>query len=79
MPCVHVELPGGGHAIVKLARRRDKCSVRDCDKPHIALCDHEIAPGVTCDARLCDRHAYHMPGNRDFCPKHAPGAEGDLL
>lgn len=35
-----------------------------------SLCDREIAPGKTCDAGLCDRHARPQEDGKDLCPIH---------
>lgn len=35
------------------------------------LCDHEVKPGKTCDAGLCEKHArLQADGKTEFCPIH---------
>lgn len=76
-PCRVIGLPGGGHAIVKLAPGRRKlckfCMLRSVTK----LCDFKISSGDvghtrTCDAGMCDRCAYPMAREVDYCPDHKP-------
>jgi hypothetical protein len=75
MPCVVVKMPGfDGYAIVKMARSRKRCGW--CDRAHIALCDHDMGGGKTCDMPLCDRHAEHHAGDIDYCPLHAGAPHG---
>jgi hypothetical protein len=54
-----------------------------CGAKSTKLCDYVIDnDGHTCDARLCDRHAFHPLANgvpifgedKDYCPEHAAGA-----
>jgi hypothetical protein len=72
--CETVLLPGGGHAIVCIRRRRPpKCSVPGCDAPAAFQCD---APAPrrktgTCDRHLCASHRTPQGPGVDFCPEHA--------
>jgi hypothetical protein len=51
-------MPGGGTAIVCGDFRAAPCVV--CGKPSTRLCDHVIDDdGHTCDAALCEKHAFH--------------------
>ncbi len=72
MTCETVKLPGGGTAIVcSDRRRRPNCQVSTCQHEHRYLCDFPIAPGQTCDRRLCERHRMPQGVDRDYCPEHA--------
>lgn len=79
MPCLVVDLPGGGHAIVKVApTRKKKCSV--CGQPSDKLCDFPLQEGSTsrtCDLPLCKYCATHIAPDSDYCPAHT--AEGRRL
>jgi hypothetical protein len=77
MPCSIVSLPGGGHAIVKTAKRRLPtcrfCRLRPADK----LCDYRIKVGDightrTCDAAMCSICATPVGPDLDYCPNHKP-------
>ena len=71
MTCEHVQLPGGGSAIVCSSNRRPKCS--GCGKPARQLCDWKT-PGVrngTCDAPVCERCSTKPAEGKDLCPAHA--------
>ena len=64
------------------ALRQTPCEVPGCGRPHVRLCDFELtAPPLdgaagkkprTCDIRLCERHAWPVPGkgDTDLCPAH---------
>jgi hypothetical protein len=69
MPCEHVTLPGGVHAIV-CSGRRNRCA---CGAPATLACDWKV-PGRksnTCDAPIC-RTCTHVPApDKDLCPAHA--------
>lgn len=81
MACEHVELPGGGTAIICGPRQpHQKCQ---CKRRATLLCDWKI-PGAeefslvkagtvtgTCDAPLCDRCTSSPAPDKDLCPKHA--------
>lgn len=76
MPCDHVTLPNGGTAIIcsRGSRKPKKCAW--CLPPardSIALCDHPMGGGRTCDSPLCHEHRHHVAPDRDYCPPHVPG------
>lgn len=33
-------------------------------------CDHEVAPGKTCDRNCCKKHSKHVGKDRDLCLEH---------
>ena len=74
MPCVVIKLPGGGHAICKVAKPRPhKCSAcgkmaanYQCDFP-TPTAQH---PEKTCDAWLCAGCSVPVGPDRDYCPTH---------
>ena len=75
MTCEHVQLPGGGSAIVCTSGRRLKCV--GCGKPARLLCDWKT-PGVrngTCDAPVCERCSTKPAPDKDLCPAHAEAYE----
>lgn len=79
MPCHHVDLGDGVHAIVRTANPRMRaCVVCKTKTRDYVLCDGPTAPGKTCDAVLCRAHAKHVPPDSDYCPLHARAAEGRL-
>ena len=43
-----------------------------CTRTHEYLCDFEVAPGVTCDKKLCKMHTGKLFGqpDKDYCPEH---------
>jgi hypothetical protein len=73
-PCIHIPLPGGGAAIVRVAeQRRRKCEF--CNNTHTLLCDYVIGrwiwgEEITCDARICASCARHTGEDNDLCPRH---------
>lgn len=71
MPCTHVSLPGGGHAIVCGPKPRFK-PCRCGNKPTV-LCDWKVPerPTRTCDAPLCPTCTYVPAPDKDLCPTHA--------
>jgi hypothetical protein len=82
MPCYHVNLPGGGNAIVRMARHRPKpCAF--CGAPSEVLCDYPspdpikrakaVARGetATCDKPCCRKCSTHVGEDRDFCLEHS--------
>lgn len=76
MPCNHVKLPDGGHAIVCSPKpRKRKCAY--CSKPAPYLCDHK-ENGVRCDKPICNDHARSMGDNLDWCKIHKPAPQGVL-
>lgn len=71
MTCEHVQLPGGGSAIVCSSRRRARC--KECGRPADLLCDWKV-PGKrsgTCDAPICGRCTTKPAADKDLCPTHA--------
>lgn len=72
MPCEYVDLGGGQHALVKLAKRRPRHCV-GCRQllREWKLCDFPLGAGKTCDKVLCRACATHQRTGRDFCPGHA--------
>lgn len=80
IPCLVVDMPGGGRAIVKLApQRRKLCQF--CRQGKVTkLCDFKLTAGdvghvQTCDAGMCDRCAYPVALNVDYCPNHKPAKD----
>ncbi len=69
MACEHVELPGGGSAIV-CGRRANRCA---CGNRATLLCDWKVAGkrSGTCDAPLCDGCTHQPAAEKDLCPAHA--------
>lgn len=68
MPCTHVPLEGGGHAIVCTKLKRCKCGRRAT-----LLCDWKMPnkKSGTCDAPICDQCTTRPARNKDLCTKHA--------
>lgn len=74
MPCIVVPIPGGGHAIVKVAKSRKKCFV--CGRPGAdRLCDYPVSHSPsdlaftgTCDRLLCQTCRTVIKG-ADYCPE----------
>ena len=83
MPCQHVTLPDGTHALVKLSNARARaCSVCHRKTLQYVLCDFETSIGPkpkTCDLVLCKACAYHIPPDKDFCPFHTKFIKGEKL
>ncbi len=78
MICQHVQMPGGGTAIVCSEGRRRRCSC--CSGWSTKLCDGPPPAGSkrkTCDVPLCSGCARHVDGqDLDYCPTHAELAGG---
>jgi hypothetical protein len=73
MPCSHVKLPGGGHAIVCTRGGRQKSCVT-CGKPASILCDYPVTrdgKDTTCDRPCCRQHAESVGSDKDYCLAHA--------
>lgn len=66
MACQHVNMPGGGAAIVCGARKRQRCA---CGRNATLLCDW-IVPGGTCDEPLCRWCTTSPAPEKDLCPAH---------
>ena len=77
MPCMVVKMPGGGSAIVKLARGRRPIKCVVCGNPGERLCDYPIHgnPGKTCDKGLCLNCSIRPDKETDLCPEHAEKAK----
>jgi hypothetical protein len=72
MPCKHIDLPGGGSAIVcSRETRMRRCSVCKRSTRDYRLCDYPIAGERTCDRVLCAACAAHVEPDTDYCPDHA--------
>jgi hypothetical protein len=68
MACHHLQVPGGGGAIVCGPTKRCKCGRRAT-----LLCDWKV-PGKrsgTCDRPLCGRCTFKPMPDKDLCPDHA--------
>ncbi len=48
-----------------------------CRASHQRLCDAVVAPGKTCDRKLCLQHAHAVGPDRDLCPDHDTAAHRD--
>ena len=73
MPCEHVDLGNGVHALIRRPNQRPRhCSV--CKRPlrDWKLCDFPtgIGKSQTCDRVLCLSCADHRPPDTDYCPEH---------
>lgn len=68
MTCQHVQIPGGGSAIVCGPTKR--CS---CGGKATLECDWKVKGKMsgTCDKGLCPRCTYVPAPGKDLCPKHA--------
>lgn len=73
MACHVMKLPGGGGAIICAGRGRAaaRCQHPACNTPHVALCDHPLGNGKTCDMRLCGAHRIKVGPDDDRCEHHA--------
>lgn len=81
MPCDHVDLPGGGYAIVCRGRQPQKRCVH-CGRPSSKLCDFPLRgakTGKTCDRPICKRCAQHVPPDTDYCKTHADLMEREAM
>lgn len=43
---------------------------RRCAAMSAFLCDGDDGGGHTCDAPLCEAHAWQLPANKHYCPPH---------
>ncbi len=71
MTCHPFQLPNGVSGFICTRGRGSrpaKCFY--CRAPHSRLCDAPIAPGKTCDRKLCEQHAHSIGANLDMCPDH---------
>lgn len=81
MPCTVIDLPGGGHAIIRHAAKPPRCcSVCHRKTADYRLCDHPVLgyKRKTCDAVLCKSCAHHVEPDTDYCPIHAKAVTGRL-
>lgn len=69
-----VNLPGGGVAHLKMAKRpakRCKVCTRLTNERWQRLCDFVLPNGKTCDLLMCSVCAEATGPDTDLCPKHA--------
>jgi hypothetical protein len=83
MPCKHVALSDGTHALVRVAAKRPRtCSVCRRKTADFRLCDYRLgvasAKPKTCDAVLCKACAHHIEPDTDYCPVHAAAVKNRL-
>lgn len=75
--CRHVEIPGGGFAIVCGERKPRRCA---CGATSSKLCDYPLGDGAagskTCDAPICATCATHVEPDTDYCRVHAQLVRG---
>lgn len=71
MPCYHVDLPDGGHAIVR-SNLGPHCS--RCRRVGEFLCDFPVGGGRTCDRPVCKAHRHPVAPGVDYCTVHAVNA-----
>ena len=77
--CVHMTLPGGGTAIVRMSGKRpEPCR---CGKPATKLCDYPMGGRKTCDRPMCADCIGRTDGDKDYCRTHAmlTPRQGSLL
>jgi hypothetical protein len=80
MACETIKLGDGTTAIMCMRGGRARASCRWCSKPSTKLCDYPLRAakaGKTCDALICDQHAYEVGPDRHFCPPHREMWERD--
>lgn len=90
MPCTPIRHGSISGVACGPRRRAAPCDVPGCERPHVALCDYQLAaPPLdsgscpasnkprTCDLKLCERHRWPVPGkvDTDLCPAHRLHAE----
>jgi hypothetical protein len=71
--CNHIDLPGGGFAIVCGRGSRQRLCTH-CGKPSDKLCDYPLRgakEGQTCSRPVCQKCATHVEPDTDFCRTHA--------
>ena len=72
MPGAWIRLPDGTAMHIRYpAPRRKRCKF--CNGRNFATleCDFPIAPGVTCDAKMCSSCSRPVGEDLDHCPDHA--------
>lgn len=72
MGCYHVDLPNGGHGII-CGKLGQHCA--HCARVGDYLCDYPVGKGRngqprTCDAPLCEVHAFEIGPDLHYCPAH---------
>jgi hypothetical protein len=73
--CLRLNINGQG-VMVCGVREKTLGPCRVCgSRPATRLCDFEISPGKTCDARMCDHCALRVGDDTDFCPKHSDSTD----
>lgn len=70
---IHVDLPGGGHAIVHTSKPVTIKNCYVCGKITTAprSCDYPVTSGRTCDRTLCEGCSTKGGKDIDYCPPHA--------
>jgi hypothetical protein len=69
--CLRLNINGQG-VIVCGVREKSLGPCRICGThPATRLCDFEVSPGKTCDARMCEQCALRIGNDYDLCPKHS--------
>ena len=66
-----LRFPDGSTALVHTTRPAHACQVCGARLSSFQ-CDGQVAPGKTCDRRLCEECRTHVDPNLDYCPDHAP-------
>jgi hypothetical protein len=68
--CEHINLPGGGHAILCGTRRKPRYCA--CGRECQFLCDWKVAgkKSGTCDKPICAQHAKQVAPDKHLCPEH---------
>ena len=72
MPCIKVDLPGGGFALARVSSDRVK-SCKYCGRISSKLCDFKLTgskAGKTCDAPMCEKCAHYVEPDKDYCKPH---------
>lgn len=74
-PCTPFRTSDGKLAgfICSRGGRADRCAY--CGRLASKLCDFKVAPGKTCDARICGQCSVHTELDHDVCRIH--GIRGD--
>lgn len=67
MPCYHLDLPDGGHALVR-GKLGPHCY--KCRRVGEFLCDFPMGNGRTCDLPMCRGHSHSVAPGVDFCERH---------
>lgn len=73
MPCRHINLGDGTHAIFCSRGERTK-PCHYCGRPSTKLCDYPLCgpkAGKTCDLPMCAACATREPPDKDWCKSHA--------